>query len=768
MRMTGLLVMSIWLAQISGGLAQTSPEPLQIYDDQLRNGFTDWSWASRNLQQTAVVHQGERAVSLEPGNWQGLFFHRDAGFSASRYESLAFWIHGGTGGGQIIQVAVLNGGTPAGSAPLSQFLTGGQLPTGQWVEVTVSLAALGLASGNFDGIWFQDGSGINQPTLYLDDLRLLPRQGDPPPGTAVTIQVNPLLDRHPIDPLIYGVSFGEPGALDRMGYTLSRWGGNSMTRYSWEDDASNRGSDWFFFSYPEVNPHSENLPDDSAADRWAEETLAAGAQALLTVPLIGWTPRDRTRRWGFSVEKYGAQQKTECTETDWAIWCNSDAGNGIKADGSPVTGNDPHDTSREIGPDFVSRWVEHLTGRLGTAAAGGIRFYALDNEPMLWNTTHRDVHPAPVTYDELWTRTLSYAPAVKSRDPGALVLGPVVWGWCAYFFSAADGCSNGSDLAAHGRMAFLPWYLQQVQQDGAARGFRLVDYLDIHYYPQADGVHTGGESYAAVRLRSLKSLYDPDYTDESWIGQPVRLIPRMREWIDQYAPGMKLALTEYNWGPDNVPSAALAQAEALAIFGREGVDLAARWVAPEPGSLAEDSFSLYLNYDGQGGRVAGDSVRALSASPDDVGGYAISGKDGRLFLLLFNHDTEARPATVAVPGSLTGPVRLYRFDAENRLGPAGMATGGGGQTIFPLPPRSATLAVAVWTAQEGAVAGDANGDRVLSVADRRLLADWLAGNGPAGEAPFPVPLLQLDLNADGRISLLDLIRLDELIRQQPK
>ena len=26
--------------------------------------------------------------------------------------------------------------------------------------------------------------------------------------------------------------------------------------------------------------------------------------------------------------------------------------------------------------------------------------YQLDNEPALWNSTHRDVHPAAVTYDE--------------------------------------------------------------------------------------------------------------------------------------------------------------------------------------------------------------------------------------------------------------------------------------------------------------------------------------------------------------------------------
>ena len=37
-----------------------------------------------------------------------------------------------------------------------------------------------------------------------------------------------------------------------------------------------------------------------------------------------------------------------------------------------------------------------------------------------------------------------YAAAIKAADPTAKTLGPVVWGWCAYFYSAADGCAPGA------------------------------------------------------------------------------------------------------------------------------------------------------------------------------------------------------------------------------------------------------------------------------------------------------------------------------------
>src|SRR5207247_1103936 len=81
-----------------------------------------------------------------------------------------------------------------------------------------------------------------------------------------------------------------------------------------------------------------------------DETRGAGGEVLLTVPTIGWTPIDRTRRWGFSVAKYGPQQQTECSVTGNPPWCQPDAGNGVKPDGTDITGNDPADTSRVVRP----------------------------------------------------------------------------------------------------------------------------------------------------------------------------------------------------------------------------------------------------------------------------------------------------------------------------------------------------------------------------------------------------------------------------------
>ncbi len=106
-------------------------------------------------------------------------------------------------------------------------------------------------------------------------------------GQPVSVSVDPLLDRHPISPLIFGVNFGSAAQASRFHWPVRRWGGNSTTRYSWQHDISNHAMDWFFSTIEEDNPNPAALPDGSAADRFVEETRAAGGAPLVTVPLIG-------------------------------------------------------------------------------------------------------------------------------------------------------------------------------------------------------------------------------------------------------------------------------------------------------------------------------------------------------------------------------------------------------------------------------------------------------------------------------------------------
>jgi len=524
-----------------------------------------------------------------------------------------------------------------------------------------------------------------------------------PQGGAIAVRIDASAAGRPLSPLIFGVAFGDAARNAQIGYTVQRWGGNSVTRYNWQVDVHSTANDYFYENIPDSMDRTQVPPIGNGADAFVAGARDAGSDVLLTIPTIGWTPRADSPLQhpyfaGFSVDRYGAQQYVDPYDTD--------AGNGVHTNGSAIVGNDPHDTSSEVDASFQQAWVAHLQSTFGGAASGGVRYYALDNEVMLWNSTHRDVHPAPTTYDETWAKAASYGAAIKQQDPAAAVTGPVTWGYCDLFGSAADNCLDGPDRQAHDGLPFVAWYLQQVCAHPLAGGAHAVDLLDLHYYPQGANVALSDDDSpptAARRLASLKELYDPNWVSDSWISDlgdadanhydTPNLIPRVRAWIDQYCPGTRLAITEYNWGNDDTASGAVAQAEALAIFAREGVELATRWVAPAANSRVERAFTLFLNYDGAGANVAGTSIAAHSANVDQIGAYAF--QDGaRSTVLLTNKDTSAHDVTLTFDSARSGSWTLYGFDADNAVHVLGSGTiAGTTLTLIALRPISANLLV---------------------------------------------------------------------------
>jgi hypothetical protein len=157
-----------------------------------------------------------------------------------------------------------------------------------------------------------------------------------------------------------------------------------------------------------------------------------------------------------------------------------------------------------------------------------------------------------------------------------------------------------------------------------------------------------GDASAAMsemRLRSTRALWDPTYLDESWIAEPVRLIPRMREWVDLNYPGTKLGLTEWNWGAEHSMNGALALAQVLGIFGREGLDMAAHWGGLDAGTPAYLAFKLYGNYDSAGNSFLGTTFATHATQPDLLSCYGAQSKDGGLALMVINTsaDTDLTP-----------------------------------------------------------------------------------------------------------------------------
>ncbi len=673
-----------------------------VYADALAAGWDSWSWDCEcDLESSADVHSGSAAIHAETVAWGAVSLHRAEGFRGAT--ELRFFILGNP---WTLQLKLHSDDGEEYQVALDGFLNGAP---GDWMEVVFDLRP--HAGVDWQRFSVMDGTGGTNE-FDLDDIQLLggwpagiraaepvgPSRvlllGEGAYGTAqVRVDGKPIaidsvqtatqpargylelaepLDgdtlevetadgtftrslrvasaavaadsTHAIPGAVYGVNLlSEPGRLNTLGAGLSRWGGNHTSRYNPTIGATNLAKDWFF----------ENEAIEDAAS-WVVAVDVQGRQTVLSVPALDWVAKDASS-YSFPVQLYGDQEATDPFDAD--------KGNGIDLNGDPIVA-DPEtccapwsDAPRAGDPGgtvYASQWLEALPIAPD--------FVAIDNELDIAGVTHRDVHPAPMSYDELYERWSRTAETVRATQPGADILGPTSCCWWFYWNSAA----GPADKDAHAGQDFLPWFLDQAAAHEAATGQRLLDHLDVHYYPE--GVFGGGEDPAtsAHRLRASRSLWDPTYVDESWIGtstdaapnQPspnaVMLLPRLRALIDAHYPGTGLALTEWNFGGERTVEGGLAVADVLGVLGREGVDLAAYWDTPPVASPAESGFRLFRDAP----RFGDESLPVVADSPDDHSVFAA--RDGaRTTVVVINKaDTDLRLTATGLP---PGPARVRRF-----------------------------------------------------------------------------------------------------------
>lgn len=477
----------------------------------------------------------------------------------------------------------------------------------------------------------------------------------------VTVSVN--ARGRSISPYIYGVAQAPAGVVRRLGATMDRWGGDQTSRYNWVlGNAWNAARDYNFengdYGFTVSAP-------SSAADAFIDGAHQGGATPLITIPALGWVARNtdnNTRSVGVP-----AQGGAPLTPGGSAIAGYNPAANRALTS-VPSYAVDPGDVAaapRTSGPVYQDQWVYYLEHTYGSK---GVPFYAIGNEPDLWCEEDTDVHPACMSYAGMLSMFLQYARAVRSQAPQAQILGPVVSGWTGMFYSALDrGTDNfatHADRRAHGGEAFLPWWLQQVHKADEKSGVRTLNVLDVHWYPQEAGVYSAADdpTTAALRIRSVRSLWDPTYIDQSWIDQPVDLIPRLERWVKQDYPGTKVGISEYNFGGEQSASGAVALAEALGTFGRQGLYLADYWAYPPLGSPAAAAFELYRNYDGRGATF-GDTSVPVRVDQAGVRAYAAVHRSGPqkgeedVILTDESPDTGAT-VDVRMGGAVTGDVYL--------------------------------------------------------------------------------------------------------------
>jgi hypothetical protein len=524
-------------------------------------------------------------------------------------------------------------------------------------------------------------------------------------GPALTVDATSP-DQHAISPNIYGLNFADAQLGAAIGLPVDRWGGNTTDTYNWQLGSSNLGFDWYFENVSDCwDPAYDYCSGMTKNTVFAYRTLIGkdrklGARTLITLPMAGYVAKDAPVNHPLTC----GYPRSSWPNQDSFDPYDSNCGNG-RTGGATIPGH-PANDGTPISASYDGAWVGYLVHLYGPASASGVKFYELGNEPSLWSDTHSDIHPQPETAAELWQKSQATATAVKAADPSAQVLGFSEWGWPGYFCSAADtfgngcdqnGCTTAPDCAGLGHLAIGKWLLRQFQAYDATTRVRHLDYLDVHYYAQ------GGSSPDVTR-----SLWDPTYVDPSWINSKIYLLPRLKCWIDGhvpgvcpnsagYYPGTQISLSEYNLSLTGVSDAtnAIIQADTLGIFAREGVGLATRWAMPYDGSLVDDAFLMYRDYDGKHSRFGDTWIHSVSSNQSQLAVYgARRSSDGAYTLLVLNKTGSALTSGLNLTGiAVAGPAQTWRWTG----GSIAQVTGGtpisSGKITATYPADSMTLYV---------------------------------------------------------------------------
>lgn len=493
---------------------------------------------------------------------------------------------------------------------------------------------------------------------------------DVPPSITANVSVDLSGVRKAISPYIYG-SNQDFGSRDR--WTVRRLGGNRLTGYNWENDFSNAGSD-YMHSSDEYLLNIFGLSGSSSSParvmrKFHDLSNEMGAESMLTLQLAGFV----------SADNRGPVSEGETATS--ARWDSVLAKKPSAFSMSP---------SRSDGLVYMDEFVNFMVETYGSAATEqGVRWYALDNEPGLWAETHPRIHPEPVGVKDLVERSIKMALAVKAVDPDAKIVGPALYGFAAY--ETLQGAPDWPQEQVGSW--FIDYYLDKMREAEEVQGIRLLDVLDVHWYPEARGDNrivfgtALTEKDVAARLQAPRTLWDGTYVEDSWIGEWKQsflpLLPNLHSAIETYYPGTKLAITEYNYGASSSISGGLAQTDVLGIFGTHDIHIASLWQMEENNSYISGAFDLYRNYDGAGNTFGDTSVETAVDDPSQFSAYAsIHGGDAsQLHVIAINKNkTETAAFEIDVDGGASySEAEVWVLDVDSsilRRGAAGQVVGG--------------------------------------------------------------------------------------------
>jgi hypothetical protein len=576
---------------------------------------------------------------------------------------------GGGGGGMAPAAPTALAGTPgnlqvsltwtassgATSYHVKRATTSGGPYTQAGSPTLASFTDMGLTNGS---TYYYVVSALN---TYGESANSAQISATPIGAPDVTITVDPAVSQ-PISKWIYGLNFytGVTGAPPHI--TLDRAGGNRWTAYNWETNASNAGSD---FHYQNDNFLSPSSTPAEAVRSFVATDQGLGLASVMTVQLQGLVSADENGPVDVSnppdLTRFKQVIDKKSTVTP-----------------APFT-TSPDNTDANVYMDeFVWAMDQKIPG-IYAAGASLPTFVSLDNEPELWSSTHLEVQGSnPVTSDNYIAKTIALTKALKDQFPDVMIFGPVNYGFGGIYNWQGElpATPDGADW-------FPDKYLPALKTASNTYGKPLVEVYDFHWYSEnTDGTtrvtNMTSSSLTAAQVQAIvqspRSLWDPTFTENSWItndvlGGPIKLLPRLQAKIAAGFPGTKLSITEYENGGDNHIAGTIAQADNLGIFGSQGVFAATLWPLSNNIPYILAGFRAFRGFDGANASFGDTSLLATSSNVQNVTVYASTDttQPGRIVFVAINRST-AQQVTAVTGATLSGTASIYQMTATSAQG----------------------------------------------------------------------------------------------------
>jgi hypothetical protein len=389
----------------------------------------------------------------------------------------------------------------------------------------------------------------------------------------VVINVDASALKKPISPYIYGknnslsdnpadpLNSAEWQRLHDMGIKMFREnGGNNATKYNWRRKLSSH-PDWY------NNVYSHNW--DFAASSLG--TNIPSAQGMWAFQLIGKAARTSTANfndWSFNQSKW------------WSGTGQNLAGGGqVDTSGGSdalVEGN-PSLYLENWNADSTTGILDHWFGASGPGLdSGKLVYWSMDNEPEIWNGTHDDVWPSQPSAEEFMQMYFATAKKARAKFPGIKLVGPVPaneWQWYNW---------NGGKINYHGQeYVWLEYFILRVAEEQHTSGIRLLDVLDIHFYPY----ETSPSDITQLYRVFFDTTYNyPGANGVKKLGTTITkeyIFKRCSDWLKQYmgtGHGVTFSVTETAIAKKDDPSlTANWYASTLGEFAKQGVEVFTPW-----------------------------------------------------------------------------------------------------------------------------------------------------------------------------------------------